>query len=243
MDGTAEMIDTVAFDADDTLWHNEHLFQDTQKNLEAIVQRHRPGEEIHDALFAVEMRNLQLFGYGIKGFTLSMVEAAIQLTGGHIKAEEIREIVQLGKTMMQAPVDLLDGVSECLDAVCGRYRVILITKGDIVDQTSKIERSGLADCFEQVEIVPRKDAAIYRTVFARHGIDPARCVMVGNSMPSDVLPMLELGGQAVHVPYKLLWAHEAHGEDPKSERFHRLDRLSELPALLERLAGRKRAAS
>jgi len=237
------MIDTVAFDADDTLWHNEHLFQDTQKKLEAIVQRYRPGEDIHDALFAVEMRNLQLFGYGIKGFTLSMVEAAIQLTEGRVTAPEVHEIVQLGKTMMQAPVDLLDGVEDCLAAVCGRYRVILITKGDIVDQTSKIERSGLADCFEQVEIVPRKDAAIYRAIFARHGIEPARCVMVGNSMPSDVLPMLELGGHGVHVPYALLWAHEAHDEDPVSERFHRLQRLSELPALLERLAGGRRAAS
>ena len=237
------MIDTVAFDADDTLWHNEHLFQDTQKKLESIVQRYRPGEDIHDALFAVEMRNLALFGYGIKGFTLSMVEAAIQLTAGGITAAEIHEIVQLGKTMMQAPVDLLDGVEETLSQVAGRFRLILITKGDIVDQSSKIERSGLADHFEQVEIVARKDAAVYRTIFARHGIEPARCVMVGNSMPSDVLPMLELGGHGVHVPYALLWAHEAHDEDPVCERFHRLVRLNELPALLERLAGSRRILS
>ena len=230
------MIDTVAFDADDTLWHNEHLFQDTQKALEAIVQRYRPGENIHDALFAVEMRNLKLFGYGIKGFTLSMVEAAIQLTGGRITAEEIHEIVSLGKAMLEAPVDLLDDVEQTLDAVKGRFRVILITKGDIVDQTSKVERSGLADHFEQVEIVPRKDAAIYRAVFDRHGIDPARAVMVGNSMPSDVLPVLELGGHGVHVPYALLWAHEAHDADPQSARFHRLERLGELPRLLDRLA-------
>jgi len=119
--------------------------------------------------------------------------------------------------------------------VKGRFRVLLITKGDIVDQTSKLERSGLADHFEQVEIVARKDAAVYRTIFARHGIEPARMVMVGNSMPSDVLPVLELGGHGVHVPYALLWAHEAHDEDPVSERFHRLQRFDELPALLERL--------
>lgn len=229
------MIDTVAFDADDTLWHNEHLFQDTQKKLEEIVCRYRPGEDIHDALFAVEMRNLQLFGYGIKGFTLSMLEAAIQLTEGRIAAPEIHEIVQLGKTMLEAPVDLLDGVEEILAELKGRFRVILITKGDIVDQTSKIERSGLADHFEQVEIVARKDAAVYRRIFARHGIEPARSVMVGNSMPSDVLPMLELGGHGVHVPYALLWAHEAHDADPVSERFHRLEHLNELPGLLERL--------
>ena len=232
------MIETVAFDADDTLWHNEHLFQDTQKKLEEIVERYRPGEDIHDALFAVEMRNLQLFGYGIKGFTLSMVEAAIQLTEGRITAEEIHEIVQLGKVMIEAPVDLLDGVEETLAAVTGRFRVILITKGDIVDQTSKIERSGLAGHFEQVEIVPRKDAAIYHSIFQRHGIAPERTVMVGNSMPSDVLPVLELGGHGVHVPYALLWAHEAHDADPESERFHRLEKLSELPRLLERLRGR-----
>jgi putative hydrolase of the HAD superfamily len=139
--------------------------------------------------------------------------------------------------MMTAPVDLLEGVEETLAAVCGRFRVILITKGDIVDQNSKIERSGLAECFEQVEIVPRKDARAYRTIFERHGIEPARTVMVGNSMPSDVLPILELGGHGVHVPYALLWAHEAHDEDPVSERFHRLQRLDELPGLLRRLAG------
>lgn len=229
------MIDTVAFDADDTLWHNEHLFQDTQKKLEEIVQRYRPGEDIHDALFAVEMRNLELFGYGIKGFTLSMVEAAIQLTEGRIAAEEIHDIVQLGKTMIEAPVDLLEGVEETLAAVTGRFRVILITKGDIVDQSSKIERSGLAGHFEQVEIVPRKDARTYRAIFERHGVEPVHAVMVGNSMPSDVLPMLELGGHGVHVPYDLLWAHEAHDEDPVSERFHRLERLRELPDLLARL--------
>jgi len=232
------MIETVAFDADDTLWHNEHLFQDTQKKLEEIVQRYRPGEDIHDALFAVEMRNLKLFGYGIKGFTLSMVEAAIQLTEGRITAAEVHEVVQLGKTMLEAPVDLLEGVEETLEAVKGRFRVILITKGDIVDQTSKIERSGLADHFEQVEIVPRKDSGVYKGIFRRHGIDPARSVMVGNSMPSDVLPMLELGGFGVHVPYALLWAHEAHDEDPVSERFHRLETLGELPGLLERLRAR-----
>jgi len=231
------MIDTVAFDADDTLWHNEHLFQDTQKKLEAIVQRYRPGEDIHDGLFAVEMQNLALFGYGIKGFTLSMVEAAIQLTEGKISAPEIHEIVQLGKTMIEAPVDLLDGVEEALAQVTARFRVILITKGDIVDQNSKIERSGLAGHFEQVEIVPRKDAEVYRGIFRRHGIDPRRSMMVGNSMPSDVLPMLELGGHGVHVPYTLLWAHESHDEDPESDRFHRLERLSQLPGLLNRLVG------
>ena len=231
------MIDTVAFDADDTLWHNEHLFQDNQKKLEAIVQRYRPGEDIHEALFAVEMQNLALFGYGIKGFTLSMVEAAIQLTEGRITAPEVHEIVQLGKTMIEAPVDLLDGVAETLDQVTARFRVILITKGDIVDQSSKLERSGLAGHFEQVEIVPRKDAKVYRGIFQRHGIDPARSVMVGNSMPSDVLPMLELGGHGVHVPYALLWAHEAHDRDPVNERFHRIEKLSELPGLLDRLAG------
>lgn len=231
------MIDTVAFDADDTLWHNEHLFQETQKKLEEIVQRYRPGEDIHEALFAVEMRNLALFGYGIKGFTLSMVEAAIQLTGERISAPEVHEIVQLGKTMIEAPVELLDGVEETLAAVTGEFRVILITKGDIVDQTSKIERSGLAAHFEQVEIVPRKDAATYSAIFARHGIEPARSVMVGNSLPSDILPVLELGGHGVHVPYALLWAHEAHDADPQHERFHRLERLGELPALLRRLKG------
>ena len=233
------MIDTLAFDADDTLWHNEHLFQDTQDKLAAIVGRYRPGEDIAEALYAVEMRNLALFGYGIKGFTLSMVEAAIELTEARITAVEIHEVVALGKAMMTAPVEMLEGVEETLALVSGRYRTILITKGDMIDQSSKIERSGLAGHFDQVEIVPRKDAAIYREVFERHAIDATRTLMVGNSMPSDVLPVLALGGHAVHVPYAILWAHEAHDADPVSERFHRLERLSELQDLLERLgAGR-----
>lgn len=230
------MIDTVAFDADDTLWHNEHLFQDTQDKLAAIVGRYRPGEDIAEALYAVEMRNLALFGYGIKGFTLSMVEAAIALTEFRITAAEIHEIVALGKAMMTAPVEMLEGVEETLAHVSGRYRTILITKGDMVDQSSKIERSGLAGHFDQMEIVPRKDADTYRRVFARHAIDAARTVMVGNSMPSDILPVLELGGHAVHVPYAILWAHEDHDTDPVSERFHRLEHLGELRDLLDRLS-------
>ncbi len=229
------MIETVAFDADDTLWHNEHLFQDTQEALAAIIGRYRPGEDIAEALYAVEMRNLRLFGYGIKGFTLSMVEAAVTLTEAKITAAEIHEIVELGKAMMTAPVEMLDGVEETLAHVSGRYRTILITKGDMVDQTSKIERSGLARHFDQVEIVPRKDAATYRRIFEHHAIEAARTLMVGNSMPSDILPVLELGGHAVHVPYALLWAHEAHDADPVSERFHRLEHLSELRALLDDL--------
>ena len=229
------MIETVAFDADDTLWHNEHLFQDTQEALAGIVGRYRPGEDIAEALYAVEMRNLKLFGYGIKGFTLSMVEAAVTLTEAKITAAEIHEIVELGKAMMTAPIEMLEGVEETLAHVSGRYRTILITKGDMVDQTSKIERSGLARHFDQVEIVPRKDAATYRRIFERHAIEAARTLMVGNSMPSDILPVLELGGHAAHVPYTLLWAHEAHDADPVSERFHRLEQLSELRTLLDDL--------
>ncbi|NIA70719.1 HAD family hydrolase [Pelagibius litoralis] len=226
------MIDTLAFDADDTLWHNEHLFQDTQQKLAEIVGRYRPGEEIAEALYAVEMRNLALFGYGIKGFTLSMVEAAIDLTASRISAQDVHRIVALGKAMMTAPVEMLEGVEEVLADVSGRYRTILITKGDMVDQTSKIERSGLAGHFDEVEIVARKDAEAYSRVFDRHVIDPARTLMVGNSMPSDILPVLELGGHAAHVPYAILWAHEAHDEDPVSERFHRLERMSDLRDLL-----------
>ncbi|WP_422365760.1 HAD family hydrolase [Pelagibius sp.] len=229
------MIDTLAFDADDTLWHNEHLFQDTQEKLAAIVGRYRPGEDLAEALYDVEMRNLALFGYGIKGFTLSMVEAAVDLTGSRITAAEIHEIVGLGKAMMTAPVEMLDGVEEVLSHVAGRYRTILITKGDMVDQTSKIERSGLAGHFDQVEIVSRKDTATYRRVFERHAIEPSRALMIGNSMPSDILPVLELGGHAAHVPYAILWAHEAHDADPVSERFYRLESLKDLKPLLGRL--------
>jgi putative hydrolase of the HAD superfamily len=229
------MIEVIAFDADDTLWHNESLFQETQARLTAILDRYAPHAEVEARLAETERRNIKLFGYGIKGFTLSMVETAIEISGRRIGAEEIHEIVMMGKAMLDAPLDLMEGVEQVLGELKRRHRLLLITKGDLLDQTNKVERSGLAGHFEAVEIVTEKDSTTYRAIFSRLGYAPEIAVMVGNSLPSDVLPMLEIGGHAVHIPYRVTAVFERHEAEIAHERFHALDSLRDLPDLLRRL--------
>lgn len=235
------MIQVVAFDADDTLWHNESHFQETQLRLAAIVERYAPREVVEARLEATERRNIRHFGFGIKGFTLSMIETAIEISKGEIAARDIQEIVELGRSMLAAPLELIEGVEEVLDALSERYRLFLITKGDLLDQRNKIERSGLAERFEHIEVVSHKDARTYRTLFATRNAPPEATMMVGNSLPSDVLPVVEIGGHAAFVPYHVTALHERYDEIPDHPRLHRLERVTELPALLRRLgAGAQR---
>ncbi len=228
-------IEVVAFDADDTLWHSESLFQATQARLSEILDRYAPHDEVQARLHDTEVRNIRLFGYGVKGFTLSMVEAAIEISGQQVSAAEIHEVVMMGKAMLDNPLELMDGVEAVLDGFAGRHRLLLITKGDHMDQYNKIDKSGLADRFDHIEVVLEKDVATYAEIFARHGVDADRLVMIGNSMPSDILPILELGGHAVHIPYHVTASFERHDGDPEHPRFRRLDRIAELPALLDGL--------
>jgi putative hydrolase of the HAD superfamily len=188
------------------------------------------------ALFATEMRNLRLYGYGIKGFMLSATETAIELTHGVVSALEIREILALGQEMLAHPVELLPGVGEVVPALARDFRLVLITKGDLRDQERKIADSGLAAHFHAVEILSEKDGAAYQRVLRRHGVSLAEFVMVGNSLKSDILPVLGLGGAGVHIPYRLTWQHE-HAEEapPARARFRRLAHLTELPSLLPAL--------
>jgi putative hydrolase of the HAD superfamily len=225
---------TIAFDGDDTLWHHETLYQFTQERFRALLARHVPEADVDGRLHSTEMRNLQMFGYGVKGFTLSMIETAIELTEGAIPGEDIQELIDWGKEMLAHPVDLIDGVVSTLDALAGRFRLMLITKGDLFDQESKIARSGLADRFQHIEIVSVKDQQTYRRCFARHGLEISGVLMVGNSLRSDVMPVLALGARAVHVPYAVTWAHE-HVDGDLPEGAYRLERLTELPALIDRL--------
>ncbi|PWC53406.1 HAD family hydrolase [Azospirillum sp. TSO22-1] len=229
------MIDTIAFDGDDTLWHNESLFSMTQDRFRSLLAHAADPAEIDTRLLDAERRNLGVYGYGIKGFVLSMIETAIEVTDGRVAAADIRTLIDFGKAMLQHPVDLLDGVAEVVEALSGRYRLLLITKGDLFDQESKIARSGLAERFAAVEIVSEKDPATYRRVLERHGVDPARFVMVGNSVRSDVLPVLEVGGHAVHVPYHLTWAHEV--AKPPAEGYRRIESVRELDGILAGLRG------
>jgi putative hydrolase of the HAD superfamily len=229
------MITTIAFDADDTLWHTESLFVETQARLVAILERYAPHSEVVARLQETEERNLAFFGYGIKGFILSMVETAIEISRREVHADEIHEIMMMGKAMLEAPLHLLDGVIPALDALAGRHRLLLITKGDLLDQTNRIEKSGLAERFAHIEIVSKKNPAAYRRIFAAQGLTPAEVLMVGNSIPSDILPILEIGGYGVHIPYVVTAVFERHEALPHHERFHQLAAISEVPALIRRL--------
>ena len=219
---------TIGFDGDDTLWHNESIFSMTQERFRAILGG-IDADEIDRRLLETERRNLGLFGYGIKGFVLSMIETAIEVTDGRVEARDIQTLIEAGKSMLAHPVDLLDGVAETVEYLSHSHRLVLVTKGDLFDQESKIARSGLAELFDRIEIVSEKDPETYRRILARHGIAPDRFLMVGNSVRSDVLPVLEIGGRAVHVPYHITWAHELADAPEGNPRYVSLSRIAELP--------------
>lgn len=230
------MIRIIGFDADDTLWHNENIFEQAHQRFRALLARYHPAAEVDRMLFATEMKNLPLYGYGVKGFMLSVAETAIELTKGSISAQEIREILTMGQAMLEHPVELLPGVGEILPSLARDYRLILITKGDLHHQERKIAASGLDGYFHAVEILSEKDGATYERVLRRHGVALEEFVMVGNSLKSDILPVLRLGGAGVHVPYHLTWQHEHVETVPSNQpRFRSIDRLAELPPLLPML--------
>jgi putative hydrolase of the HAD superfamily len=224
----------VALDGDDTLWHNETLYSTSHDRFRDLLMRHVEisGPEIDEILLGTERRNLSTYGYGIKGFVLSMVETAIEVTGGRIPAEDIQAILRFGRAMLEHPVELIDGAREVLDILRARHHEVwLITKGDLFDQESKIARSGLVELFHRIEIVSEKDEATYRRLLNRHGIGPDEFVMVGNSLRSDILPVTSIGARAFHVPYHVTWAHEVVSGDVAAE-FVTLSSLRELPAAL-----------
>ena len=224
---------TIGFDADDTLWHNETIFERVHERYRALLSHYHEAATVNRTLFATEMRNLELYGYGVKGFTLSSIETAIALTAGKISADEIQQLIALGQEMLAHPVDLLDGVAETLAALGGQHRLLVITKGDLRDQERKLARSGLVAHFQHVEILSEKDEGTYAALFRRHAIDPARFLMVGNSLKSDILPVLALGGAGAHVPYHLTWAAERVEAPPRDQaRFFQLKTVRELPAVL-----------
>jgi putative hydrolase of the HAD superfamily len=228
----------IGFDADDTLWHNETIFEQTHERYRALLSHYHDAATVDRTLFATEMRNLDLYGYGVKGFTLSAIETAIHLTAGRIRAEEIQQLIALGREMLLHPVDLLDGVMDTLDALSSRHRLLVITKGDLRDQERKLARSGLAPHFEGIEIVSEKNTATFEGIFRRHGIAVRQFLMVGNSLKSDILPVLTLGGAAAHVPYHLTWAHERVEDLPPADgRFFAMRSLHELPKVIESLCG------
>ncbi len=223
----------IGFDADDTLWHNEVIFEHVHTRYRALLAKYHDAGTVDRTLFATEMRNLERYGYGVKGFALSAIETAIELTDGKIGAEEIRTLIRLGQEMMQHPVDLLEGVADVLQALSANHMLLLITKGDLRDQERKLAKSGLAPRFAGVEIISEKNEATYSAVLQRQRVRPDEFLMVGNSLKSDVLPVLAIGAAAVHVPYPLTWQHERSVVRPPSDgRFFELKSLRELPGVV-----------
>jgi putative hydrolase of the HAD superfamily len=226
----------VGLDGDDTLWQNETRFQLTQTALRDLLRRHVPDADVDAHLAEVEMRNLRIYGYGVKAFTLSMIETAIQVTDRRIPAADLEVILGWGQEMLSAPTELLDGVEAALQDLSRRYELLLITMGDLFDQESKLARSGLAEMFKGVEILSEKNVDAYRAVLRRRRIDPKEFVMAGNSLRSDIAPVVALGARAAHIPYPLTWHHEQVPEDsmPK-EGWYRLEKIGELSGLLDSL--------
>lgn len=226
------MLTTIGFDADDTLWQNEAFFRLTQDHFTRLLADHAGADHLAERLEAAERRNLGHYGFGVKGFTLSMIETAIEVTDGRIPAAVIGEIIAAGREMLEHPINLLPQARATVTALAAEYRVVLITKGDLLDQERKMAQSGLGDLFDGVEIVSDKTPMAYRTIFARHGTGADQAMMVGNSLKSDVIPALEAGAWGVHVPHGLTWALEAADPPAHHTRFHTLDSLGGLPDLV-----------
>jgi putative hydrolase of the HAD superfamily len=230
------MLDIIAFDADDTLWQNERIYDETQEKYTRLLARYTGADGIDAALYETEKGNIPYFGYGIKSFTLSMIENAIRLSEGRITADEIAQIVGFAKTMIDTPVELLDHVPETVARLAQSHRLMLITKGDLLDQERKLERSGLAEHFAVVEIVSEKTDDTYHRILAKYDITPECFLMVGNSLPSDVLPVVAIGGHAVHIPHDLTWVHETIADDAhQPEQYTELAHIGLLPALVDQL--------
>ena len=227
----------VGFDADDTLWKSEDYFREAQDRFERIVANYVDLADAGDRLFAVEKRNVALFGYGVKGMVLSMLEAAVQITDARISAADLHRIIDFGKQMLAHPVELLDGVREAVEAVASRYPVVLITKGDLFHQEAKVRASGMGDLFRRIEIVSEKDPPTYARLFEEFRVQPRQFLMVGNSLRSDIVPILALGGWGVHVPYHVTWAYEAEAEVREGgERMRSVPDVRGLSAAVDELA-------
>ena len=228
-------LSTIGFDADDTLWQIEQFFRLTETRFTELLQDFAETEHLRERLLEAEKRNLGHYGFGIKGFTLSMIETAVEVTDGRVPATVIGEILAAGREMLRHPVETLPHVHETLAELAGAFRLVVITKGDLFDQERKLAQSGLGDFFAGVEIVSDKTRDTYSHVFARHGDGAERAMMVGNSLKSDVAPAIEAGSWGVYVPHDLTWVLERIDPPDDHPRYRRIDHLGELRALIDRL--------
>lgn len=226
-------IKVIAFDADDTLFVNEPYFQETEEKFCGLMNDYLSKQGISQELFKVEIDNLSLYGYGIKGYILSMIEAAMKISNKTISIQVVDKILEYGKELLQRPIELLDGVEETLQALHGKYKLVVATKGDLLDQRRKLHNSGLGHYFHHIEVMSDKQEKDYHDLLGRLEIQPEEFFMIGNSLKSDVLPVLGIGGHAVHIPFHTTWAHERIDHEVKHDNFKTVGKITEvLPFLL-----------
>ena len=222
----------IAFDADDTLFVNEPYFQETEEKFCALMSDYLSNQGLSQELFRTEIENLDLYGYGIKGYILSMIEAAMKISNNTLSVEVIEKIIKLGKELLQKPIELLDGVEETLEALKGKYKLIVATKGDLKDQQSKLHRSGLGHYFHHIEVMADKQELNYQKLLQRLEIEPNEFFMIGNSLKSDVLPVLAIGSYAVHIPFHTTWEHEKISHKITHPNFKTLGKISDVLGIL-----------
>ncbi|MBV5315125.1 MAG: HAD family hydrolase [Prolixibacteraceae bacterium] len=225
-------IKVIGFDADDTLWVNEPFYQSVEKEFCQIMTPYLSTKETSEELFRTEMQNLEIYGYGAKGFILAMIETALRVTGGKITSYEISCILDIGKTLLTMPIQLLDGVENVLQELQGKYKLILATKGDLLDQERKLQKSGLIGYFHHIEIMSDKHENNYKKLLSHLDIQPHEFLMVGNSVKSDILPVLNIGAKAIHVPFEVTWQHETHHESSENHDFITVSSIRETLNLL-----------
>ena len=232
----AMAIQVIAFDADDTLWVNEPYFQETERKFAALLENYLPRHTISQILYKTEIQNLPLYGYGVKAFTLSMIEAALEVSARLAPPAVIEKIIHFGKEMLDQPIELLEGVQQLLQELNGDYRLVVATKGDLLDQERKLHKSGLERYFHHIEIMSDKKEKDYQKLLRHLDIRPDQFLMIGNSLKSDVLPVLEIGGHAVHVPFHTTWAHETIDYQLEHPCFRQLDHIDQLRQHLQALS-------
>lgn len=231
-------LDVIAFDADDTLWHNEDLYLSGKERCREILEPYGLSDVLDSRLDEIEIGNLRYYGYGVSGFVFSLIETAIDLTEGAVTGKELKPLLDLSREMLTAEVRLFDHAENALALLANSYPLMMITKGELFHQQNKIARSGVEHYFQSVEVVSDKTPQAYAALLDRHGLQPGRFMMVGNSLRSDILPVLEIGGWAVYIPHELTWAHEEVDlQEMGKKRFYQLEHLGELVDLLESLDG------
>ena len=213
----SENIKVIAFDADDTLWVNETYFRDAEVAFAKLLAKYETQNKIDQELFKKEIENLKHYGYGVKGFVLSMVECALELSNYNVNQKTIEAILNIGKEMIDKPIELLDGVEEVLQSLQGNYKVIVATKGDLLDQERKLEKSNLLKYFHHIEVMSDKKEKDYTKLINHLDVEPSEFLMIGNSLKSDVLPLIALGASAIHVPFHTTWVHEEVSDEEKSD--------------------------